>query len=158
MKEIKLTQGKIALVDEDDFEYLNSFKWYYNNGYAVRAIYNNNNKKSLERMHRSIMNINSEYLKNQIDHINLNKLDNRKVNLRVVTLQQNSFNRKSHTNSSSKYKGVSWLKRDKKWNSSICKDGKSYYLGRFINEIDAAKKYNDKAIELFGEYAKLNLI
>lgn len=90
-----------------------------------------------------------------VDHINGNPLDNRKVNLRVVTAQQNSFNTAARKFSSN-YKGVSKRNRRKPWEVNITHDGKDYYLGTFSNEDDAAKAYDKKAKELFGEFARLN--
>lgn len=79
-------------------------------------------------------------------------------NVRWVTRSQNQSNRRSHKNSSSKYKGVSWHKRDEVWRVMIMKEGVSTYLGSFKNEIDAAKAYNVIAIEIFGEFANLNVV
>ena len=96
-----------------------------------------------------------------VDHINGNKLDNRKQNLRFVTQQQNCFNskrKKPHPNSKnpSHYKGVSWRNDRNKWRSTITKDGKRIYLGLFENAQDAALAYNKAAKKYHGKYAKLN--
>lgn len=99
----------------------------------------------------------------EVDHINSNPLDNRKSNLRIVTRQQNNWNAsktkvKNNIKTSSKYKGVYWAGNDNKWRVEITKDCKRYRMGYFKNEEDAARAYNLKASELFGEYAKLNEI
>ena len=90
------------------------------------------------------------------DHIDGNPLNNQKSNLRNATKSQNGMNRKSNRNSSSKYKGISWNKQNKKWRGEIQKNKKRYGLGYFKSEIEAARAYNKKALELFGEYARLN--
>jgi hypothetical protein len=92
------------------------------------------------------------------DHINHDKLDNRRINLRSCTNQQNHMNKSSNKDSTSKYLGVSWHKNANKWQSSIRFNGKQIHLGIFNNEQDAAKAYNLKAIELFGEFSNLNII
>ena len=92
-----------------------------------------------------------------IDHINNNPLDNRIANLRIVTPQQNAWNRKKRrTRSTSKYKGVSWSKNDGKWRALIMLDNKKISLGNFDDEKQAGRAYDKKAKELFGEHAKLN--
>lgn len=77
-------------------------------------------------------------------------------NIRFVTIQQNNFNLRKRKNCTSKYKGVSFYKNKNKWRCRIFKGGKNYYLGLFDSEEEAALVYNNKAIELFGEYAHLN--
>jgi hypothetical protein len=91
-----------------------------------------------------------------IDHKNHNGLDNRKTNLRKITHQQNMMNRRPSKNSTSKYKGVSLFKRDKKWIAHICFNRILRYIGIFATEIEAAKAYNIFAKKYFGEYAYLN--
>ena len=93
-----------------------------------------------------------------IDHINSNSLDNRLQNLRLVTTQQNLFNKQPSVGGSSKYKGVSWIKSRKKWKSQIKLDGKTTNIGMFASEEDAKEAYDKKAKELFGKYAYLNSI
>lgn len=159
MKKIKLTQKKYALVDDEDFEWLNSFNWCYhkaktNGGYAKRVISERSKPKTI-MMHRLINNTSHNMI---TDHIDGNKLNNQKYNLRTVTRTQNIYNRGSFKRSTSKYKGVCWFKRDNKWRTSITKDRKQYHLGLYTVEEDAALAYNKKAVEFQGEYAKLNLI
>lgn len=92
-----------------------------------------------------------------IDHDGIRTgLDNRKDNLREVTPSQNGQNRRSNKNSSSQYKGVSWDKREKKWQAQIFHKGKKTHIGVFICEHQAALAYNEKATELWGENALLN--
>jgi len=162
MKYIKLTQGKYAIVDDEDFEYLNQFKWYAsknrNTFYAKRNIYlgggSQNPKSTYEVMHRVILNISSK--QKQVDHRNHNGLDNRRQNIRICTASENGQNRKSYKNTSSKYKGVSWHKKTKKWVAHITVNKKLLSLGYFKDEHNAARAYNNAAISHFGEYAYLN--
>ena len=153
MAQIRLTQGQYAIVDNEDFARLNSFKWYANKMgntyYAVR-----NSKQKSIHMHREILGLKSgDGL--LTDHINGNGFDNRRVNLRRCTRSQNQHNMHSIWGTS-KYKGVSWHKAGKKWQARICVDGKRIHLGLFDSEIEAARIYNQKARELFGEFAKPN--
>ena len=155
MKEIKLTQGKVALVDDEDFEYLNQFKWQAKKGrntyYAIRGIVING-KHNTVLMHREI-------LKGDIiDHKNHNGLHNYKSNLRPCTHQENNRNQRVSANTSSIYKGVSWHTKRKKWMSYIVVDGAIIHLGRFKSEIDAAIEYNKAASLYFKEFAYLNII
>lgn len=148
MKLIKLTQGKEAIVDDEDYEYLNKFKWYYHNrGYACTYI-----NKKLKLMHRVIIKS-----KLDIDHINLNGLDNRKENLRPANKRQNMANSKKMQNKTSKYKGVFKRKtRKTSWLATIKYNKKAIYLGSFKEEKDAARAYNEAAIKYFGEFARIN--
>ena len=159
MKKIKLTQGQYAIVDNNDFDYLNQYKWHAafdkrsGKYYCIRSQYNKITKKDdTIRMHRLIMNCPKGL---QIDHINHNRLDNRKNNLRIVNNSQNQMNRKINKNKTSKYKGV-YLFCKNKWRVIAAFNKKKYHLGLFDNEIDAAKKYNEFAIKYFKEYAYLN--
>ena len=157
MKKIALTQGQFALVDDDMFEELNKFKWHadknYNTFYAVRNEGKSPHQKKI-RMHRLIMGVTDGKI--QIDHKYGNGLDNRKKNLRICTNSENQINKKSKIGGTSKYKGVSWKTLNNKWNSKIGINGGTIQIGLFINEIEAAKAYNLKATELFGEFARLN--
>ena len=157
MKEIKLTQDKIALVDDEDFEYLNQFKWYagksINTFYACRRL-----GKTEIRMHREIMKTQLENnIGKLIDHKDGNGLNNQKNNLRTCTISENNKNR--HTiNNSSGYLGVSLSKRRKKWLAQIKNNKKVIYLGYFKDKKDAAKAYNEAAIKYHGEFASPNII
>jgi len=94
----------------------------------------------------------------ETDHRDGNGLNNQRENLRICTRQQNSQNGLAHKDSSSQFKGVSLKKGRHKWVACIMQNGKLAHLGYFDNEIEAAKTYNTKAKELFGEFAKLNII
>jgi hypothetical protein len=114
--------------------------------------YINNTKFGL--MHRIVMKAKDGEI---VDHINNNRDDNRSCNLRIASFGLNAHNKTKSKNASSKYFGVSFYKREKKWNAEITCKGIKYRLGVFKDEIDAAKAYNKKAIELYKENANLNI-
>lgn len=160
MQLIKLTQGKFAMVDDSDFEYLNQWKWHFNSRYVVRAQHNNCHSKCKGKgckkifIHREIMKPQENM---QIDHINGNTLDNQKQNLRIVTFHQNRMNRKLQSNNTSGFKGVSLIKKTGKWRAQIKVIPKTIYLGNFDSKELAAKAY-DKASKIYhGKYGRINL-
>jgi hypothetical protein len=145
MKLIPLTKGKFAKVDDEDFEYLNKFKWNFHDGYARGWI-----NKSEVLMHRVILNnTTDEYT----DHINGNRSDNRRSNLRFATNSQNQANMKLPKDNTSGCKGVCYAKYDKKWKSRIMVKGKRILLGYFLDKNEAVQAYKNAAIKYFGEYA-----
>jgi len=160
MRTIPLTQGKVTLVDDADYERLNRWKWcaikYGNTWAAVRnSPRNKKGKQETIYMHRVIMGL-QKGDKRQIDHINHNDLDNRRVNLRICTSQQNQWNYTKAVNKSSKYKGV--CRQNNGWVAYIAKNKQKRHLGYFKTEALAARAYNHAAIKLFGAFAKLNVI
>jgi len=158
MKQIPLTQGKFALVDDEYYKWLNQWKWWAvkgtNTWYAVRNVYHNGIKTNI-RMHREILGLESGDPR-EGDHCNHNGLDNRLGNLRICTPSQNQHNRRPNKNCFSAFKGVGWHKGGSYWQARIRFNGNLKHLGCFASEIEAAKAYNQKAIELFGKYAYLN--
>lgn len=151
MKKIQLSQNKKSIIDDEDYERLNQWKWsFHNGGYGVRTTWPDNKAVLL---HRIVMNCPDNM---EVDHINGNKLDNRKENLRVCTARENRLNRKKSKNKTSKYKGVHWNKDNSKWRAKITVNDKSISLGCFITELEAAEAYNKSALTYFGKYAKLN--
>jgi len=151
MKEIKLTQGQVALVDDEDFEYLNQFKWHakrQRTGIYYAHRYSSIAPKRIS-MHSDIITIPNGLMADHIDH---NGLNNQKYNLRTCTKQQNCMNRVNV--GAVKYRGVRI--RYNKYETRITFNGVSYNLGRFNILEDAAKAYDAKAKELFGEFANLN--
>ncbi len=155
MKEIKLTQGKAAIVDDEDFEFLNQWKWSYNKGYASRGITLQCGKYGRIMMHR-VINKTPEGL--DTDHANGNRLDNRKSNLRTATRGENCTNRPIQKNNTSGFKGVSWHKYQKRWVAYVIKNKKTIHIGYFSSKEDAALAHNKKSLEIFGEFAVLNKV
>jgi len=157
-RKIRLTEGKFTLVDQKDFYWLNNFEWFAKRNsksfYAVR--FDNDCAKwpTMVSMHRQIMDSPVGLV---VDHRNLDGLDNRRSNLRMATNSQNKCNcERDKTNCTSKYRGVSWDKRGKYWVVYIQIEGKQNRLGKFDNEIDAAKAYDVAARKYHGEFARLN--
>ena len=157
MKEIKLTQGKMTLVDDEDFERVNQFKWFAHwngyNWYASRNI-KHNTKRTTISLHREILKIQK---KEMIDHRNGNSLDNRKSNLRFATRNQNMHNRKNpQKNNKLGIKGVSWLKKAGKFHAQIKVANKNIHLGLFNVLGDADSAYRKAEEKYFGEFARCN--
>jgi hypothetical protein len=161
VKQIPLTRGQFALVDDEDFEYINQWKWCAqfmqstNSFYAHRG-YRENGKHKIVSMHRIIMKAADSCV--WVDHIDHNTLNNQRSNLRFVNRSESAANRKSHKKSTSKYLGVHWHKDSGKWQASIQKDKKQEYIGIFDDEKIAAIAYNKNALKLHGEFANLNLV
>ena len=152
MKYITVAKDYKAIVDDEDFDYLNTYKWALNKGYAVAKLCNRSN---FLQMHKFIM----YYPKSMtIDHINQNKLDNRKSNLRVCTQLQNNYNKPRQRNNKSGYKGVWWNKKTQKWQAAITENRKRHQLGRFEYKNQAAMAYNKAAMRYHGEFAVLNIV
>lgn len=155
MKQISLhplCQGTYALVDDDDYERLKTFKWCsYRGLYAWR--YTSTAEKAKRKafyMHREVLHAPPGA---HVDHINGNRLDNRKSNLRLATNSQNQGNRKPNKSKrGSRYKGV----YTSGWIAAIQKNGRKHYIGTYATEIEAARAYNSAALEFFGAFAKLN--
>lgn len=154
---IPLTQGQFAIVDSDDFERLNEFRWFAFKSrqtfYAGRQVTNLDGKRRTLRMHRVITGAPAGL---EVDHKNLNGLDNRKGNLRICSTENNLRNRRGTTKGASRFKGVSWSKECGKWRARIGFENKDYHGGVFSNEIDAARAYDELAKRLFGDFAFLN--
>ena len=154
--EIPLTQGKVAIIDFDDYERVSHYKWYAHKDKATFYAYANTKTECGEsvklKMHRLIMN--ASILK-QVDHINGDGLDNRRSNLRLATQSQNNQNQRK-TRGKSRYKGVSLRCDGKKWCAQVKLNAKIHRLGSFNTEEDAARAYDKKARELFGEFARCN--
>lgn len=148
MKKIPLTQGKFALIDDEDEELVSRHKWHTQSRGYVRTFVG---RKSIY-LHRLIMNAPDGV---EVDHINNNKLDCRKSNMRLCTRSQNNMN-KPCGKGSSLFKGVHWDKARGKWMARAVVKGKLKNLGRFEKEEDAARAYNRAAIENYGEFANLN--
>lgn len=167
MKEIQLTQGLVALVDDQDFETLNQWEWHAvkskRTHYAERRM-TVDGKKIHVSMHRFLTKAGSSVL---VDHIDHNGLNNQRSNLRACSFAENNANKTGH--GMSKYRGVSFKERRVKnkagnvvsyayWAVAIQINGKPKHLGYFKNEDDAALAYNKAAITVYGQFANLNVI
>lgn len=146
---------KYALIDKEDFELVNKHKWFYrieasDKEYA-RKRYRENGKIREVIMHRYIIKARRG---KEVDHINGNGLDNRKVNLRICSHKSNSRNRKLNKNNKTGYKGV--YRKNGKYRATITFNYKSHDLGAFDDLISAAKVYNKAAKKYFGKYASVN--
>ncbi len=155
-REILLSRGKKTIVDDEDFEKLSLHNWCIMStkwgSYACRGK-RKNGKLEMILMHRVILNA-PDNLK--VDHIDGDGLNNRKDNLRLATDSQNQMNTRKRSNTSSQYKGVHFEKDRAKWRAHIKCNGIKTRLGRFNTEEEAARAYDKKAKELFGDFARLN--
>ena len=153
VKTIPLGDGVYAYVDAADYEWLNQYQWRLcSGGYAGRHV-NRNGKHLLLFMHREIMTPEEGKI---VDHASGNKLDNTRANLRNITPQENQQNRRKQRGSSSIYKGVTYCKATGRWRARVDRGKERYYLGQFDTEVEAARAYDCKAVELFGEFARPN--
>jgi len=156
MKKIVLTQGKVALVDDQDFDWLSQWKWCaikdHNTFYACRGIWDG---KRVHRifMHRLILNPPNGFIS---DHRDSNGLNNQRQNLRIATAAQNRANGCLNKDNHSGYRGVCRENKSIKWKAQIKFRGRMYHLGDFETPEEAGKIYDQKAIELFGEFARPN--
>jgi len=148
MKRIKMGGKKenvFCILDDEDYEKYKKFNWWLSCGYPARY-----RKNGTIYMHREIMNTPKGM---ETDHINGDRLDNRKENLRICTTSENQCNRKK-INGENRHRGIT-LRRNK-WVVRICRNHKSFWLGSFEREIDAIKCWNAKAKELSGDFVILN--
>lgn len=159
-REIPLTRGQVAIVDAADYEWISQWKWLASRGpndrtfYASRTVYTPDGKKLTAKMHRVILGIDDPAI--WVDHIDGNGLNNTRANLRAVTPEQNFRNRRIPANNTSGFKGVSWYAAREKWGAYITFDKKRMFLGLFLTAEEAARTYDDAALQLYGEYARLN--
>jgi len=159
MKKIKLRCGNYTLIDDEDVQKMKKYTGWRTHcapkdkrPYVYGNLHKNGKSKHI-KLHRIIMNAQPGEL---IDHIDHNRLNNQKANLRIVTPQQNNMNRRNLPKSSSKYKGVSKHTLVNKWRARIMINKKEIHLGHYDVEKDAARAYDKKAKELFKEYAVFN--
>lgn len=162
MREILLNRGFVALVDDEDYEKLNKYKWHIHIG-STGIIYAKRNQQKrfgeyLEKkdrrnvyMHREIMNVPDRII---IDHIDTDGLNNQKENLRISDQSLNQINQRPLRGTTSRFKGVS--KISSIYRARITVNGECIYLGSFQNEEEAALAYNQAAAEYYGELARLN--
>lgn len=152
MKRVKVSNrdNLYILVDDEDYDRVTKYTWSIGTTGYPRANINYKNT----RIHRFILNLDKN--DPHVDHIDHDKLNNCKSNLRIVSPKENNYNSIKREGSSSIYKGVSFSEDSRKWRAAIGKDKKTYYLGMYDTEEDAARAYNHAAIDLFGEFASLN--
>ena len=153
-KEIQLMCGGITVVSPEDYSRLNKYRWHKrkDDGYASRTVYEDGKFKTI-RLHQEIINIPVGFV---TDHINRDRLDNRRSNLRKATRSQNMANSKIPLTNTSGYKGVYYRKEQDRWRASIRVDQEHISLGQYGSPEEAAKAYNDAALKYFGEFASLN--
>lgn len=156
MRQIKLTQGKVAIVDDLDFEWLSQWSWCAHKvtrgeWYASRGETRGGKSRHI-LMHREILGLKlGDPL--TVDHRNRDTLDNRRSNLRKATHSENCANRRVRSDSKSGIKGVTWSKTFSKWSAQVFKDGKRYGAGLHDSKEQASSAYEAKALELFGEFS-----
>lgn len=159
MREITLTRGKVALIDDADFERVSQFKWCAvireHVTYAIRFTSRANGKRKVVQLHRFVLGIKAQQVK--VDHKDHDGLNCQRSNLRACESIQNSRNMKKPVSGrTSKFKGVDFPARDKKWRAGIRMNYKTIFLGYHKTEEDAARAYDAAAIKYFGEFAHLN--
>lgn len=156
MKKLFLSQNQYALVDDEDYERANKQRWSFNKkDNIVRGSVVVDMKSKGILLHRFIMNAPKNM---QVDHINGNRLDNRKENLRLCTHQQNQMNKSKQVNNTSGYKGVSLNKGKSKYRARITLNRKEINLGSFKTKEKAALAYNQAAKKYHGKFANLNIL
>lgn len=152
MKRIKVSD-KIALINDDDFTHISKYTWREKHGYAVTDIWNKRQKKKIMvSMHRLITAASNGVL---VDHVNRNRLDNQRENLRICDHQKNQANKAPR--GKTKIKGVEF-RNDRKasWRARLKYNNENIELGYYDNRYEAAKAYNEKSKELFGAFAYQN--
>jgi hypothetical protein len=158
MKKIQLTQGKIALVDDDLFDYLNSFNWSVNNSggrsqYAMRKFRDTDGRWKALKMHHVVLGKPKGRM--EADHIDGNSLNNQRKNLRWATKSQNQHNRFKQKNNTSGYKGVTQYRRTGRWVSRVQVENKRIVLGTFETAKEAGKAYAEYVKKNLGGFARL---
>jgi len=157
VRRVPLTQGKYALVDDEDYDAVSAFKWCAHrrgtNWYAMRALPRITGvTQPKQTMHRFLM-PDAPY---DVDHRDTNGLNNTRENLRAATRSQNRCNGRRRSDSTSGFKGVTRDKRSGSWKAQAVRSGKRVSLGRFPDALDAARAYDRHAATEYGEFARPN--
>ena len=155
MKKIALTQGFVALIDDEDFELVSRHRWHadkdHRNIYAITTVRKTDGRRTTIMMHRLIMGM---MVGIAVDHIDGNGLNNSKANLRIATTSENAMNRRPRKDSISGLKGVSWCKARRSWQASIAVDKKRIHLGFYYTAIDAHAAYCAASVRYHGEFGR----
>ena len=156
MREIPLTQGKVALVDDADYDWLMQWKWCASEThgvfYAIRHTSRRNPPRKIIFMHRAILGVPGGVL---VDHRDFDGLNNQRYNLRQVSIFQSNQNRGMHSTNRTGFKGIYKVKNREKYRAEIVAYGQRYRLGQFNTKEEAAAAYQEAAIEHFGEFREL---
>lgn len=151
MKYIPVSRGKWrTAVDDDMYGVLSLSKWHYKKGYVCRVVRGENGRYTIQYMHRIIMQTPKGM---ETDHIDRDKMNNQRSNLRVCTGTQNKWNRGMLRNNKTGFRGVCFAKKSGKWQAGIRMNGKQVYLGQYSTPEEASAVYNRVAKSLRGEYA-----
>jgi len=157
MRTISLTQGFVALVDDEDFDRVSGFKWTATktktNVYAVHKVRTAGGRHTSQLLHRFIMDVTNPDI--DVDHKDHDGLNCQRANLRLCVRGENNGNAKKRRGTS-KFKGVSWDSGRQLWRAHITVRGRLTFLGRYGDERDAAIAYDDAARSAFGEFALVN--
>lgn len=155
MREIPLTKGKVALVDDEDHEWLSAWKWQAlvvkTKRYAFRT-YKQEGRTRTVYMHRAI----AADIRGEVDHVDGDGLNNQRANLRPASDSQQRQNARRRSDNTSGFKGVTRRSGVRPWSARIKRDGICRHLGAFTTPEEAARAYDRAALELFGEFARLN--
>jgi hypothetical protein len=157
MPTIPLSQGQFALVDDDDYQSLNQFKWYAvwaknSQFYARRREVDSGKEISMQNA------VLPPRLGLIVDHRKRTEtLDNRKGNLRYATNSQNQANKRVQSNNKTGYKGICWNKRRSRWRVQVWLGGKAVYEKSFVSLQDAIEAHSREATRIYGEFALLNV-
>jgi len=153
VKKIPLNNGKVALVDDEDYARALAPPWYWNGRYVVCSLKIRRGKFKTQGLHRFILKAKQGQM---VDHKNHDTLDNQRSNLRICDNRQNQGNQKYSFRGISRYRGVHFVPKRNVWQAAIRDHGRIRWLGYFESEFDAAKRYDREAVRVFGEFANLN--
>lgn len=156
VRTIPLTRGYVATVDDEDYEQVSGHKWFAEvrpHAVYAKCMVRVNGAITTVYMHRVVVGAGPG---EEVDHVNHDGLDNQRSNLRLCVGSQNQGNQRRRQGASSRYKGVTRDKQKGKWRTQIQLNGARRRLGRFTDEIEAAKAYDEAALFQWGEFACLN--